>query len=139
MQINLIENFVHAKRFFSVKNTNNTQYLLEEVSKEVLEVLGQLKSFDIISERMSIFKDDRYELVLCNWASKSSRDWHYHSNTQCWFKCLLGTVIEHRTYQDTHLQMGDSGYIDDSQGPHQIENSSDKSAITLHIYKKTRN
>lgn len=140
MQVNLIEGLIDSKKFFSKKNKlSNTAFLLEKISHEVNEVLGQLKSFKVIPERMVIFKDDIFELVLCNWAPKSKRDWHYHPNTQCWFKCLYGEIQESRTYQVTQLQVGQSGYIDDSQGPHQIENDTVHTAITLHIYKTLGN
>lgn len=137
MQINLFEELIHSKKFFAAKNkATDDQSLIDRISKEVYEVLSQLKSFDIISERMSIYKDDRYEIVICNWAAKSSRDWHYHPNIQCWFKCLYGEIIEHRPYKKSGLQMGESGYIDDSLGPHQIENIEQHCAITLHVYKQ---
>lgn len=113
------------------------EFLLN-ISSQLLNRLGLLENIESLPERMTLWDDERFEFVLCHWPSNTIREWHHHPGVQCWFRCVEGQVLEHRNNQDFIRVAGETAYIDDSLGPHQIENDTNTSAITVHIYKKIK-
>ncbi len=114
----------------------NPEVLLQKFSKE--ELLSNHKCVESAEgyERTVLFKNKEFEIVFCHWRSGDKSPVHMHPNTNCWFRCLDGDLVELRSMgqEQNYLKEGDLGHIEDSMGAHQMLNMSEGCAYTVHIY-----
>ena len=96
--------------------------------------------------RNCVFKNDKFELILICWKGKDFTPVHCHNNQKCWVYMVSGEMVEVRFKQNEdgtltetkHLDItsGNLTYMDDSMGFHLLKNTSEKKAMTLHLYMK---
>lgn len=101
--------------------------------------------------RTCLFADDRFEVLILDWAAGASSSIHDHGGQHCWFVVLEGNlivqnydrvddcttagraVLEWRTWENL-----DSGALDVRSGPYDIHRvaSNGERAVSLHVYAK---
>ena len=88
-------------------------------------------------DRLSLYKDDSSEVVLCKWHLNSNSGIHNHDGSDCWFKCLSGKISEYRKGVDKKIliQKNDISFINDSIDSHSMSNADKVPAFTLHYYR----
>lgn len=88
--------------------------------------------------RNLIYSTDKYSLLLLCWNKNSSSVIHNHNSSECFFKCLRGTLLEEQyCWNDEFLkssayEQGDIGYINDSIAKHKMYTKD--GAVSLHFY-----
>lgn len=123
-----------------LKLEESPERMLDELIKRM--PLENLKSFSKDTyNRVVLFEDDTCELVLCCWGAKQQTEKHHHDGRQCWFKCIEGTLSEKREMNNesqelTHFNAGEWGSINDSEGEHEMLNTTDLNTVSLHFYKE---
>lgn len=100
--------------------------------------------------RTCAYFDDRFELLLLNWARGSASDIHDHGGQHCWLAVVDG-VLELENYDrlDDGKREGraeivrrdsailEAGQLDLRSGPfdiHRVSNVGAQSAVSLHVY-----
>ena len=89
-------------------------------------------------ERISIYKDDKCELVMVKWKAGDVIPEHFHPGVNCYFSVLNGQIKEIRCGNGDAIlkhSANESAYIDDCCGPHCVVATSD--STTIHFYIKT--
>ena len=101
--------------------------------------------------RTCLFADDRFEVVMLDWAAGASSAIHDHGGQHCWFVVLQGNlivqnydrvddcgttgraVLEWRAWENL-----DPGALDVRSGPFDIHRvaSNGERAVSLHVYAK---
>ncbi|XP_046646255.1 cysteine dioxygenase type 1-like isoform X2 [Daphnia pulicaria] len=89
----------------------------------------------------------KFNLILLCWGPGQGSPIHDHADAHCFMKMLDGTLKEVRydwpsgsNAQELHetsstvLKVNEVSYINDSIGLHQVGNTSDKGAVSLHLY-----
>jgi len=100
--------------------------------------------------RTCAYFDDRFELLLLNWARGSASDIHDHGGVHCWLAVIDGSLeIENFDRLDDGKGEGraeivrrdsailEAGQLDLRSGPldiHRVSNAGAKRAISLHVY-----
>lgn len=116
--------------------------------KDILEnfVLDEsLFPLPLIGEkkRFLIEKNEKWELVLMVWGKESQTPIHDHGGSACWARLLKGQLSE-KTFlkepliflSETAYSIGQITYVDEDKGVHQLTNSSQEIAFTVHLYMK---
>lgn len=102
--------------------------------------------------RTCAYFDDRFELLLLNWARGSVSDIHDHGGQHCWLAVIDG-VLEVENYErvDDGKREGraeivrrdcailETGQLDLRSEPldiHRVSNSGTRPAVSLHVYAK---
>ena len=91
--------------------------------------------------RVKIFQNDHFEILLICWNKNQSTLIHKHPKNGCVFRTLQGTLYEKRYKPDvkteyklfTYDNTAKSSYIDDLIGVHKIE-SKDAMSVSIHVY-----
>lgn len=96
--------------------------------------------------RNCIYKDDNFELILLCWDKNQKTSIHFHGGAQCWIYLLEGELDEVYYNKEGKTKLIKNGtrkiaeletsYINDSIGLHQLKNSSNSRAMSLHLYAK---
>lgn len=117
--------------FISEKLPQNADSLLD--SGVFSDQVEKCEGYD----RMSLFKDDTSEVVLCKWHEHSDSGLHGHDGNDCWFKCLSGNINEYRESENKKnlIKENETSFINDSMGFHTMSNSKSQPAFTLHYYR----
>lgn len=93
--------------------------------------------------RNCLARKDGFEFILLCWDKGVSTPIHGHANQNCWVYQVTGEVKEQRykalgnDFEITNeavLSEGQLTYMHDRMGYHTIENVSDGTAMTLHVY-----
>ncbi len=93
--------------------------------------------------RNCITKRNGFEFILLCWDSKSKTGIHDHDGQECWVYQVDGCVREVRFKEkgselekvnEMELEEGQLTYMNDAMGCHSIENTTDETAMTLHVY-----
>lgn len=84
-----------------------------------------------------LYRNDDFEIFVYTWGKKSKTPLHNHPSRGCRLFVLSGELMEERIFNDktkkiTTFKKGDSSYMHDSIGMHQVTTL--KEAITIHIY-----
>ena len=90
--------------------------------------------------KIKIFENDILDVYIITWYLKAKSKIHDHAFNGCWLKVLNGK-LEENVY-DTNLNLvktktldeGFISFISDNIGYHNISNSSNEIALTIHIY-----
>ena len=99
--------------------------------------------------RTLVHRKKNYEILVVSWLPNQKTAIHDHSGQRCWMWVSSGKL----TFRNYHrvdskketprlagpeqvFSAGESTYIDDSMGFHEILNTSGKPAISLHLYAK---
>jgi len=95
-------------------------------------------------KRMPIHEEELFKLYYIKWGENIYSGIHGHPNKRCFFKTLEGTLQEDiyirkfgNYYDKTHgivHNRNSVGYIDDTIGFHNIINTGEKYAYSLHLY-----
>ena len=124
---------------------------------EPSEQVGILKSIEIPTSefldfatwrdegytRNCVARKDDFEFILICWAKGAQTPIHGHAEQDCWVYQVDGEVRERRFEEvesgfkitnEAVLEEGRITYMHDRMGYHSIENISDKTAMTLHVY-----
>jgi len=110
-----------------------------------ISVLTDFQYFDPNKyTRISIHREESFELVLLCWNPGNSTPVHAHDGQKCWVVPLEGAlkekyfVLDHEgSLKSKHtrlLEFGGLSYMDDAMGYHSLENESNGKAISLHVY-----
>ncbi|MGB0888082.1 MAG: cysteine dioxygenase [Vicingaceae bacterium] len=96
--------------------------------------------------RNCVIKTDKFELILICWKGKDFTPIHCHNDQKCWVYMVNGEMTEIRYKQNEdgsltetnylNIVPGNLTYMDDNMGFHLLKNTSDKKAMTLHLYIK---
>ena len=131
------ENFIDALPYIRAYNGNDW---------------GSICSLDLASfnknknnHKTLISKDENFEVFLIKWYPRSNIPLHDHSNNGCIMKILKGELEEGRykygcikdnyvQYMENKLIQGDVSFIHNQMGLHTINNNTDETAYSLHIY-----
>jgi hypothetical protein len=94
-----------------------------------------------MEKRIIIYRDSNFDVIIRNWPVKSSIGLHNHPINGCIFKMLEGSLEEYIVYTSSDLVSKSTvkiedgvKYISNDIGYHSIRNSSEKRAVSLHIY-----
>ena len=95
-------------------------------------------------QRMPIYEEESFKLYYIKWGKNIYSGIHGHPNKRCFFKTLEGTLQEDiyirkfGNYYDKRdwivHNRNSVGYIDDTIGFHNIINTGEKDAYSLHLY-----
>lgn len=95
-------------------------------------------------QRMPIHEEQLFKLYYIKWGENIYSGIHGHPNKRCFFKTLEGTLQEDiyirkfgNYYDKRHgivHNRNSVGYIDDTVGFHNIINTGEKDAYSLHLY-----
>ncbi len=93
--------------------------------------------------RNSIFKNEKFELLLVGWMPGQKSEIHDHGASECIMACLRGCLLENR-YQKTQgkliklqtskLLENNVAHINNDVGLHEIINIHNGISISLHLY-----
>ena len=113
-----------------------------EIAPEGFEAFENWESDEYT--RNSIYRSEKFELILLCWNPGDKTPIHSHDGQKCWVYQVRGKIEEERYEKDasgnpnlTHNQTLDEGaltYMDDQMGYHVLANRSSLKASTLHIY-----
>jgi cysteine dioxygenase len=87
-----------------------------------------------------VYKDDDFDMYVICWKGGQRSKFHDHAENGCLLKVLEGSISEIRKEHSSVLttkttyKVGDINFMNNKKGVHKIINSSDKPAVTLHIY-----
>ena len=94
--------------------------------------------------RNCIVENEDYELILICWEKGQATAIHDHGGEECWVYFVEGDFREHVYTEDdqeklnviktTNSKPGDVAYMIDFMGFHNLENRSNKRAMSLHLY-----
>lgn len=109
--------------------------------------LSDIKSYCTFSNetysRNIIFKNDVYELVAICWAAGQYSECHHHGRSSCAMLVLAGelleiTYVENQTkltlIKTTTLRNGSSTVLNSSKVWHEVKNTGNSQAISIHLY-----
>ena len=105
----------------------------------------QIESIRSHADTKHVLIDNEWmKAVLIHWTPGTLSSIHGHPTGGCVFKVFDGMLDELRYTCDDQPQLlssswmsaGAIGYIDDRLGYHAVGNSSDRSAVSLHVYAK---
>ena len=95
-------------------------------------------------QQMPIYEEESFKLYYIKWGKNIYSGIHGHPNKRCFFKTLEGTLQEDiyickfGNYYDKRdwivHNRNSVGYIDDTIGFHNIINTGEKDAYSLHLY-----
>lgn len=96
--------------------------------------------------RNCIVENEKFELILLCWEPGQQTPIHDHGGEECWVQVIQGEFKETiynldeagelTKVKSTSSKAGDISYMIDFMGYHRLENSSEKRAISLHLYAK---
>ena len=131
------------KDFIELVNNHTQEGSLEDfestLKKTDIEIPDGLVEFTKEKyKRNLVFRNDNVEIFLLGWLPNQKTPFHNHPEKGCLMKILEGTLQEsimncNGVITDFLRKKGDSSYIHDSLGTHQVINQNTKS-ISLHIY-----
>lgn len=94
--------------------------------------------------RNCIIKTEAFELILICWNKSDTTPIHGHNDQKCWVYIIDGEMSETRYKEDStgsltecnkmQIKAGDLTYMENRMGYHSLKNSSEKKAMTLHLY-----
>lgn len=96
--------------------------------------------------RNCVVENENFELILICWEEGQATAIHDHGGEECWVYFTDGTFKENIYSQEengelkiektTNAKPGDVAYMIDFMGFHNLENTSNKRAMSLHLYAK---
>ncbi len=96
--------------------------------------------------RNCVVENENFELILLCWEKDQITAIHDHGGEECWVYFAEGTFKENIYSQEengelkiiktTNTKPGDVAYMIDFMGFHNLENTSNKRAMSLHLYAK---
>jgi cysteine dioxygenase len=96
--------------------------------------------------RNCVVENENFELILLCWEKDQITAIHDHGGEECWVYFAKGTFKENIYSQEengelkiiktTNTKPGDVAYMIDFMGFHNLENTSNKRAMSLHLYAK---
>jgi len=106
---------------------------------EIIDIKQYYEFSDDCYCRVPLIVNTQYELLLCCWMPGQLAPFHGHPEQGCLVKILEGTMTETIKYTDGRAETrlnrtGDVAYISDKIGIHQVQNNSDRNAVSLHLY-----
>lgn len=93
--------------------------------------------------RNCLARTDDYELILICWSPGAKTAVHNHSDQHCWMYQISGALEEQRfakpdgdlkMTRESELRQGGFTYMHDRMGFHQLQNTAETKAMSLHIY-----
>jgi len=149
----------------STKNTQNSLHTFSELiqvldEEERTNYTAILKSMKLpIAEfekhanwsktcytRNCIVENEHFELILICWEKEQITAIHDHGGEECWVYFVEGEFKENvykesengelHIIKTTKAKAGDVSYMIDFMGFHNLENTSNKRSISLHLYAK---
>lgn len=97
------------------------------------EIKSEIKKYN----RIKIYEDNNFEILLICWNKNSITPLHCHPKNGCILKVLDGIlyetkIIENEIYENNKLKQNDISYMHDDYGQHVIFTKN--RAVSLHIY-----
>ena len=96
--------------------------------------------------RNCIAENEQFELIILCWEKDQATPIHDHGGEECWVKIIKGEFDEtiYKKDENGELSMvkshvssvGDTTYMIDFMGYHQLKNISNSRAVSLHLYAK---
>jgi hypothetical protein len=87
--------------------------------------------------RASVLRDSELEMVVITWLKDQESGVHGHPG-ECIFKLLRGTLTEDiyskKRIRHDFIYTGDTGFIKNEIGYHNVKNVSKEYAVSIHIY-----
>jgi cysteine dioxygenase len=149
----------------STKNTQNSLQTLSELIQVLEEEeranytailksmelpIAEFKKYATWSEicytRNCIVENENFELILICWEKEQVTAIHDHGGEECWVYFVDGDFREHIYTENesgeldivktTNTNAGDISYMIDFMGFHNLENTSNKRSMSLHLYAK---
>lgn len=94
-------------------------------------------------KRFLLEKNEDWELVLMIWGPDSKSPIHDHGGSSCWARLLKGHLTEKTFFKqnlllvfEANLELHKINFVDKDEGVHQLTNSSNEMAYTIHLYSK---
>lgn len=90
--------------------------------------------------RSKVYQDVLHDIYIITWPPGQSAPIHDHAAHGCWLRVLQGEIHEtiynnkFEPIREQQLQVGKIGFMHNDIGLHSIDNTSDKIAVTLHVY-----
>ena len=143
---NLIRNIRATMRYGQLQdlrqtlNQGNTSFL-EIYKPEIKRVVPKKGGY----QKLSLYEEELFQVYYIKWWNNAFSGIHAHPKEKCFFKILEGNLQEYvyPDYTDKcdlftkhSYSPGYVAYIDDSIGFHNIVNSNNHDAYSLHLYFK---
>lgn len=94
--------------------------------------------------RNCIYRCNEFEMILLCWSANCKSPIHGHGGQDCWVYQLKGGLLEKRYSENEDgsldlsnkmlLKEGSLTYMNDDMGYHSIENNSNETSFSLHVY-----
>lgn len=89
-----------------------------------------------------VYKSKLYDIYVISWSKGTGAKIHDHSENGCIFKIISGNGLIEKVYKPSNLTLiktnvldqGDCGYICNSIAYHSINNPTETTCVSLHIY-----
>ena len=136
-----INDAIELRRYIEEWNTKDDKTIIEIIQNMERLYINEIGTY----YRNTVFKFDKYEIILIYWCPYSHSRVHYHPNKGCIMKILQG-YLDIDIYDDSdfstiqHLSSiirneGEVEYIKGKHGIHRISNDTNGwYAISLHVY-----
>jgi predicted metal-dependent enzyme (double-stranded beta helix superfamily) len=132
-----------ATRHFPVCETH-------ELLKSVILAPEQLQPYLFVAPdqytRNLIYKSPEFELLLIAWPAGQAAPIHGHEGEKCWARVEKGELCftnyceipegDSFRLKTVSTRVGDLGYLDGPADIHKVENTSNRLAVTLHLYSR---
>ena len=124
---------------------NKEDFCSEKIKNFINEYVYQ-NEFDIFlknsneNKKIKIFENDLFDVYIIVWNIYERSKIHNHAENGCWLKVLKGKLEENLYDSDLNyiirktINQGNSSFIKNSIGYHNIVNIENEKALTLHIY-----
>tara|TARA_B110001454_G_scaffold43755_1_gene42810 strand:+ start:51 stop:599 length:549 start_codon:yes stop_codon:yes gene_type:complete len=139
--INTLEELVSA---LHVKEKKDYSALLKEMNIPIREFQKYATWSDTCYTRNCIEENTDFELILICWSKDQKTAIHDHGGEECWVYVIDGDYAENiykkndtgelKVVKNLQMKSGDVTYMVDFMGFHNLENQSNKKAMSLHLY-----
>lgn len=139
--IESLENLIHK---LNTSETIDHSKIIKEINIPIRDFEALASWDDNCYTRNCIHRSDQYELILLCWNKGSTTPIHGHDGQKCWVYQIKGQLTEVRydkldsgdlvETNRMNLVPGKLSFMNNAMGYHQLMNTSDGRAMTLHAY-----
>ena len=119
------------------RSLNEFIYLFDNVDMSNPDLVQHIALDSKKYYRSSVIRDNELEMAIITWRVGQESGLHGHPG-DCIFKLLRGTLYEEiyskKRIKKNLINQGDTGYINNNIGYHNVKNTGDTYAVSIHVY-----
>lgn len=139
--------FVEILEMLTTLDSNLSEFHFELDSTFIKNAVKSVQFSEDHYTRTVIFLNDSIEVLLVAWMPGQSSVIHNHEGNSCMWTVIQGSLTERKFewenktkslnfIESTEVLKDERSFDDDASFFHQVQNTSNKRAVSLHIYKK---